>query len=35
MIKELKYFEITKNKQGQESLRFPTLKYVYENGRNV
>ena len=31
----VKYFEITKNKQGQESLRFPTLKYVYENGRNV
>ncbi|MGN1394882.1 MAG: hypothetical protein ACI4V7_12775 [Succinivibrionaceae bacterium] len=31
----IKYFEITKNKQGQESLRFPTLKYVYENGRNV
>ena len=31
----IKYFEETKNKAGEYSLRFPTLKYVYENGRNV
>ena len=31
----VKYFEETKNKAGEYSLRFPTLKYVYENGRNV
>lgn len=30
----VKYFEITKNKSGAESLRFPILKYVYENGRD-
>lgn len=29
----IKFFEITKNQQGVESLRFPTLKFVYENGR--
>ena len=30
----VKYFEITKNQNGQESLRFPILKYIYENGRD-
>ena len=29
------YFEESKNQQGELSLRFPTVKYVYENGRNV
>lgn len=31
----IKYFETTTNAQGGVSLRFPTLKYVYENGRDV
>lgn len=31
----VKYFEQTTNAQGGVSLRFPTLKYVYENGRDV
>ena len=31
----VQYFEETKNQQGELSLRFPTVKYVYENGRNV
>lgn len=30
----VKYFEETKNKNGTYSLRFPTLKYVYEDGRD-
>ena len=30
----VKYFETTTNKDGKESLRFPTLKFVYENGRD-
>lgn len=30
----VKYFETTVNKDGKESLRFPTLKFVYENGRD-
>lgn len=30
----IKYFEETRNKNGSYSLRFPTLKYVYENGRD-
>lgn len=30
----VQYFETTKNQNGQESLRFPILKYVYENGRD-
>lgn len=31
----VQYFEETKDKKtGELSLRFPTLKYVYENGRN-
>lgn len=31
----VKYFEVTKDsKTGKESLRFPILKYVYENGRD-
>ena len=30
----VKYFETTTNKEGKESLRFPTLKFVYENGRD-
>ena len=29
----VKYFETTVNQNGQYSLRFPILKYVYENGR--
>ena len=29
----VKYFETTVNQNGQHSLRFPILKYVYENGR--
>lgn len=29
------YFERTKNKNGGESLRFPTLKHIYESKRNV
>ena len=31
----VQYFEETKNQQGEVSLRFPTVKHVYENGRNV
>ena len=31
----VQYFEETKNQQGELSLRFPTVKHVYENGRNV
>lgn len=31
----VQYFEESKNQQGELSLRFPTVKYVYENGRNV
>jgi len=31
----VQYFEETKNQQGGLSLRFPTVKHVYENGRNV
>ena len=31
----VKFFEITTNKDGQESLRFPTLKCVYEHGRDI
>ena len=30
----VKYFEETTNAQGGISLRFPTLKFVYENGRD-
>ena len=29
----VKYFEETRSQDGKFSLRFPTLKYVYENGR--
>ena len=29
------YFEETENKNGEISLRFATLKYIYEEGRNV
>ena len=29
----VQYFETTKNQQGTESLRFPVIKAVYENGR--
>jgi len=29
----VQYFEETKNQEGRLSLRFPTLKHVYENGR--
>jgi len=31
----IKYFEITKNQQGVESLRFPTLKCVHGDSREV
>ena len=31
----LQFFERTLNEQGGESLRFPTVKYVYENGRKA
>ncbi len=31
----VQYFEETKNQEGGLSLRFPTVKHVYENGRNV
>lgn len=31
----VQYFEETKNHDGGISLRFPTVKHVYENGRNV
>lgn len=31
----VKYFQESKDKDGKLSLRFPTLKYVYEDGRNV
>ena len=30
----VQYFEITTNKDGSESLRFPILKFAYDNGRN-
>ena len=30
----VQYFEETKNQDGGLSLRFPTVKYVFENGRN-
>ena len=29
----VQYFEETKNQEGGISLRFPTVKHVYENGR--
>jgi len=31
----VQYFEETKNQKGEFSLRFPTIKHVFENGRNV
>jgi len=31
----VQYFEETTNQQGGISLRFPTVKHVFENGRNV
>jgi DNA ligase-1 len=31
----VQYFEESKNKDGEYSLRFPVVKYVYENGRTV
>jgi len=31
----VQYFEETKNQEGGISLRFPTVKHVFENGRNV
>ena len=31
----VQYFEESKNQQGEISLRFPTVKHVYENGRNI
>jgi DNA ligase-1 len=31
----VQYFEESKNQDGELSLRFPTVKHVYENGRNV
>lgn len=29
----VQYFETTKNERGEESLRFPVIKAIYENGR--
>lgn len=34
-ILEVQYFEVTKNEQGKESLRFPTFKTIREIGKNV
>lgn len=31
----VQYFETTKNDRGEESLRFPVIKAIYENGRNI
>ena len=31
----VQYFEETKNQEGGISLRFPTIKHIFENGRNV
>ena len=31
----VQYFEESKNQNGGLSLRFPTVKHIYENGRNV
>jgi DNA ligase-1 len=31
----VQYFEETTNEKGKTSLRFPTLKHIYENGREV
>jgi len=31
----VQYFEETHNQEGGISLRFPVLKHIYENGRNV
>ena len=31
----VKYFERTTNQQGGSSLRFPTIKHIYKNGRNT
>ncbi|MFY7883302.1 MAG: hypothetical protein ACOVOV_00510, partial [Dolichospermum sp.] len=31
----VQYFEETKNQNGGISLRFPTVKAIYENGRDV
>jgi DNA ligase-1 len=31
----VQYFEESKNQNGDYSLRFPVIKHVYENGRNV
>ena len=30
----IQYFEESKNKDGEHSLRFPVIKHVYQNGRN-
>ena len=30
----IQYFEESKNKDGDYSLRFPVVKHIYENGRN-
>lgn len=32
---EVQYFEETQNKNGDVSLRFPTIKCIYENGRDT
>lgn len=31
----LGFFEVSKNKKGEYSLRFPTFKHFYENGRDI
>ena len=30
----IQYFEESKNKDGDYSLRFPVVKHIYQNGRN-
>ena len=31
----VQYFEESKNQNGEYSLRFPVIKHVYQNGRDV
>ena len=31
----VQYFEESKNQFGEYSLRFPVIKHIFENGRNV
>ena len=34
-VATIQYFEETQNKNGEYSLRFPTIKHIYEKGRDV